>query len=222
MSERRKAAMGAPQNPAKRFFEWSSAEKCFKYYDKEKQENVMVKLPFKFLYLDQMITVKGWSESHQSGIWSNEVPTTSKDILMVKTKKGEIAKGTYKDIKEKVVAAGARYVQSVYIFMPDGEIANLQLKGSALAAWSEFTQKSRRRLPDEWVTIKTVEDKKKGATKYSQPVFQFDGSITQLDAERADTCFDILKDHFKEYLGAPPADPAQADHDEVEVDDPAW
>ena len=48
----RRGAFSQPQsNPATKFFDWKSNDKCFSYYDKEKQENVLVPLPFKFLNL---------------------------------------------------------------------------------------------------------------------------------------------------------------------------
>jgi len=84
------------------------------------------------LVLDELHTIKGWNDATSSAIYSNEVKWISKDELLVKPFKGnEIAKGLYKDIKEKVKAAGAHYVKSVYCMLEDGSIANLQLKGAA-------------------------------------------------------------------------------------------
>ena len=43
MSSNRAKAFQAPlSNPAKRFLEWKSNDKCFSYFDKEKKENVKV------------------------------------------------------------------------------------------------------------------------------------------------------------------------------------
>lgn len=198
----RRAAFAQPQtNPATKFIEWKSNDKAFSYYDKEKQENVLISLPFKFLTLDELHTIKGWNDATQSAIFSNEVKYISKDIMTVKPFKGnEIAKGIYKDIKDKIVAAGGHYTKSIYIMLEDGTLANLQLKGSAVQAWGEFTQKTRSRLADEWVSVKTTKDGKKGAVKFSVPEFTFDVSLTDEQNNQADEVFNVLESYLKTYL----------------------
>jgi len=198
----RKQAFATPQsNPATKFIEWKSNDKAFEYYDKETQKKVSIPLPFKFLVLDELHSVKGWNDATSSGIYSNEVKFISKEIMTVKPFKGnEIAKGLYKDIKEKIVAAGGHYVKSIYIMLEDGSLANLQLKGSSVQAWGEFTQKTRSRLPEEWVIVKTAKDGKKGAVKFSMPEFSFERSLSDAENEQADACFDVLETYLKAYL----------------------
>jgi hypothetical protein len=121
--------------------------------------------------------------------------------MTVKPFKGnEIAKGIYKDIKDKIVAAGGHYTKSIYIMLEDGTLANLQLKGSAVQAWGEFTQKTRSRLADEWVSVKTTKDGKKGAVKFSVPEFTFDGSLNDEQNNQADEVFNVLESYLKTYL----------------------
>ena len=198
----RRAAFAQPQsNPATKFIEWKSNDKSFNYYDKESQKNVAIPLPFKFLTLDELHTIKGWNDASGSNIFSNEVKYISKDIMTVKPFKGnEIAKGIYKDIKDKIVAAGGHYTKSVYIMLEDGTMANLQLKGSAVQAWGEFTQKTRSRLSDEWVSVKTAKDGKKGAVKFAVPEFTFDGSLNEEQNAQADEVFNQLESYLKTYL----------------------
>ena len=202
MSSNRAKAFQAPlSNPAKRFLEWKSNDKCFSYYDKEKKENVLVELPFKFLVLDQLHTVSGWNDATSSGIFSNEVKFISKQVMTVKPFKGnEIAKGLYADIKEKVKNAGGHYVKSIYIMLEDGTLANIQLKGSAVQQWGEFTNKSLSRLPEEWVVVDKAIDGKKGAVKYTTPGFTFGGSLSDKEAAQADLVFDELETYLKAYL----------------------
>ena len=201
MSNRKQAFAQPQSNPATMFIEWKSNDKAFEYYDKETQKKVSIPLPFKFLVLDELHAVKGWNDATSSGIFSNEVKFISKEIMTVKPFKGnEIAKGLYKDIKEKVVAAGGHYVKSIYIMLEDGTLANLQLKGSSVQAWGEFTQKTRSRLPEEWVIVKTAKDGKKGAVKFSIPEFSFERSLSDAENEQADLCFDILESYLKAYL----------------------
>ena len=198
----RRAAFQTPQsNPATKFIDWKSNDKNFSFYDKDLKENVAIPLPFKFLVLDEMHTVKGWNDATSSAIYSNEVKFISKEVMTVKPLKGnEIAKGLYKDIKEKIVAAGAHYVKSVYVMLEDGTLANVQLKGSAVQAWGEFTQKTKSRLSDEWVQVATAKEGKKGAVKFNVPEFTFLKSISDLESEQADECFDILEAYLKTYL----------------------
>lgn len=215
----RRQAFNTPQsNPSTKFLDWKSNDKCFSYYDKEKQEKVSVPLPFKFLVLDEMHTISGWNDATSSGIYSNEVKFISKEVMTVKPFKGnEIAKGLYKDIKEKIVAAGGHYVKSIYIMLEDGSLANIQLKGSAVQKWGEFTQKTRNRLPDEWVVVAKSLEGKKGAVKFNTPEFTFERSINDAEAEMADEAFNILETYLKAYLvKAEPVIEETIDNDEPE------
>ena len=198
----RKQAFAQPQsNPAAKFIDWKSNEKAFSFYDKENKVNVPIPLPFRFLALDELHTVKGWSDSCQSAIYANEVKFISKEPLTVKPFKGnEIAKGFYSDIKEKVKAAGAHYVKSIYVMLEDGSLANLQLKGASCQSWGDFTQKGRSRLPEEWVTVEKAIEGKKGAVKYYTPEFKFDKSLSENENTMADDAFAILETYLKAYL----------------------
>jgi hypothetical protein len=198
----RKQAFAQPQtNPATKFIEWKSNDKCFNYYDKEAQKNVEIPLPFKFLVLDELHTIKGWNDASSSNIYSNEVKFISKEVMTVKPFKGnEIAKGYYKDIKDKVVAAGGHYTKSIYVMLEDGSLANISLKGSGVQKWGDFTQKTRNRLADEWVIVAKAEDGKKGAVKFSTPSFSFANSISDEEANMADEAFNILESYLKTYL----------------------
>ena len=75
-------------NPVAKYLNWKSNDKCFSYYDKAKGENVKVELPIKFLFLEHYHTVKGWNDSSESGIYSNEVYSIGKEPLSVKAFKG--------------------------------------------------------------------------------------------------------------------------------------
>jgi len=209
MSNRRNAFQTPQSNPATKFLSWKSNDKDFSYYDKESQTNVAVELPFKFLVLDELASVKGWSDKFTGSIISNEVKFISKENLRVKcyhkNLKGEststeIASGIYKDIKEIVNTAGAKYHKSIYIMLEDGSLANIQLKGAAVQAWGNFTQKTKSRLPDEWVVVEKAIDGKKGAVKFTTPEFKFLKSLSEGEAEMADEAFNVLESYLKTYL----------------------
>ena len=146
-------------NPASKFLEWKSDEQKFAYYDKEQKTNIFVDLPITFLVLEEYHTVKGFSDSDQTGIYSNEVLQTGSDEIEVKTFKGRtIAKGLYKDIKSIVDGAGGRYHKSIYAVTKEGELVNISFKGACVSKWSDFTAKGAwKRLKDEWITISEAE-----------------------------------------------------------------
>ena len=201
MSNRRQAFSTPQSNPATKFIDWKSDDKCFSFYNKETSTKEEIPLPFKFLVLDELHAIKGWNDATSSGIFSNEVKFISKEVMTVKPFKGnEIAKGLYKDIKEKVQSAGGHYVKSIYIMLEDGTLANLQLKGSSVQKWGEFTQKTRNRLPDEWVQVSKSLEGKKGAVKFHTPVFEFLSSISDSEADLADEAFNTLETYLKAYL----------------------
>ena len=220
-SNRRQAFAQPQTNPATKFIDWKSNDKCFNYYDKETKENVALPLPFKFLVLDELHTVKGWNDASQSAIYSNEVKWISKEIMNVKPFKGnEIAKGLYKDIKEKVKSAGAHYVKSIYVMLEDGSIANLQLKGASCQSYGDFTAKTRSRLTDEWVEVANFVEGKKGAVKYTTPEFKFKKSISDAEADLADEAFNTLEAYLKTYLTkVEPTEIEVIDEESVEEDE---
>jgi len=219
-SNRRAAFTQPTTNPAGKFFEWKSNEKTFVYFDKETKVNVTVPLPFKFLVLDELHTIKGWNDATESGIYANEVKFISRDEMVVKPFKGnEIARGLYKDIKEKAKAAGGHYVKSIYIMLEDGSIANLQLKGAACQAWGDFTSKGKQRLLDEWVSVVGFDEAKKGSVKYTTPIFGYLASIGDAENDLANEAFNTLEAYLKTYLAkAEAVDEVETEevHDDLE------
>jgi hypothetical protein len=206
------------KNPAQRFFEWSSQDKTVKWYDKEAKQNVLMQLPFTFIVLDMLSTVKGFSDADGGGIWSNEVRDTRKDILTVRTKRGIKAQGLWKeDIKNSV--EGARYCRSVYIAFKDDDgdlvIGNIQMQGSANSAWIEFSRNTK--IYGVGIQITGSVEQKKGATTYYEPVFQVieanEATIAEaveLDKELQEYLAvslgreqEIVVDHDDDYTGQP-------------------
>lgn len=168
-------------NPTSKFLEWKSNNKSFSYYDKETKQNVEVKLPLTFIVLEEYHKISGFSDSDQTGIYSNEVLQIGTEEMEVKTFKGRIiAKGLYKDIKGAVNSAGGNYHKSIYAVTKEGELINISLKGAAVSKWSKLVEKGAwKRLSDEWISIESAEDHKKGMVKYSTPNFVFNTSLSE-------------------------------------------
>lgn len=182
------------KSPVKKYLKWDSAEKSFKYYDKEANKNVYVGIPVKFISLKEMATIGGFHEPSQSGIYSNELPTSALKTkeLTVKTFKGiTIAQGIYGDIKPNLAAAGAKFAISLYAML-NGELVCISLMGSSFSAWYDFAGENRKDFLSNTIEIKATVDKKKGATKYSEPVFTLGGNIDEADNVKAEKAYDEL------------------------------
>ena len=191
---------GGYSNPAKKFLEWKSNDNCFSYYDKEKGENVKVELPLQIQFLEHFHTVKGWHDASQSGIYANEVKFTGKDILKVKSfKGGTIAEGLYSEIRSKVRDAGGKYHRSVYALI-NGEIVNLQFKGAVVSAYSEFCKENEAaKFESNFIVIKEFKTLKKGATKYSVPVFEVGNAYTATDLQPVISAYKVITDYYNNY-----------------------
>lgn len=178
-------------SPAKHFLRVKSGS--VNYYDKDSGENVDVPVPVSFVVLDQLATVKGWSDSDQSGYWSNEVKSAGQDVFTVRTKQGEKASGIWKDIKNSQFLAGAKFNASVYIATKgrDGlEIQNIAFSGASLNAWIEFVNANKGVTRGKnKVVITGFSDEKKGAVKYQVPVFAVE-DIAEEELEAA-TALDV-------------------------------
>lgn len=186
-------------NPANRWFEWSGNKGNLKYYDKDAKINVEVSLPFTFIVLDQLATVKGWHDPSDSGIYSNEVKDTTKDPIVVKAfKGGVIAEGFYRDIKDKVKSNGGHFVANIYIAYKDKDIfyiGSIQFKGAALNSWADFSKRNRKDIMQKAVVIEGFETGQKGSVKYTTPKF----GLKEISAGTQEVAIDLDKE-LQEYL----------------------
>ena len=210
-------------SPISKYLEWKSNDKCFSFYDKENKTNVLVNLPLEFIVLEEYHTVKGFSDSDQTGIYANEVLQISAEEMEVKTFKGRvIAKGVYNEIKQTVNGAGGTYHKSMYIVTKDGELLNLSFKGAVVGKWSKFTEKGQfKRLKSEWVSIKTVENHKKGMVSYSTPDFEFSKKITQKEIDGIMPKVTEFTEYMANYFDNGSASKIEVKEDE-DVDDLAF
>jgi len=180
------------KNPAKKFITYKGSTGKFQYYDKATEKNVDVPLPIEFVMCDDLSTIKGWSDKHQSGIYSNEVHDTTLEELSVKYfKGGEFTKGIYQNIKGDILAAGGRYAKSIYAIM-SGELVNITLIGTALSSWIEmevgFTQPKFK--------VEKTKEGKKGATIFQTPIFESVQSTDQEWEEAKNIDKEILQPYF--------------------------
>lgn len=207
-------------NPATRWFEWQGSNGNLRYYDKEKKENIEVEIPFDFILLDRLSTIKGWHDASESGIYSNEVRDTRSETMLVKAfkMKEPIAEGFYSDIKDRVKAEGGRFVLNCYIAYTDdsGELAlaSLRLHGAALSAWMDFENDKANRplIYKKGIRIASVKAGKKGAIKFQTPVFELIDLPDEVNDQAATIDRDILQPYLISYL-------KRAKHEQVDDDD---
>jgi hypothetical protein len=196
------------QNPAEHYFEWKGGDGHIEFYDKEKQERITVPLPLEFIVLDQLNGVTGWSDTDQSGIWSNETRST-KDEFVVRTKKRTLYVGPYKNDQglSQVAGFGGKYIKIVYIAHKNkaGEyiMGRIGLTGAALNAWIDFTK--AHSVTSGKVRITGKHEEKKGATVYQVPVFEW-LQWEQEEYEQAVVLDKLLQQYLATYLTAPKYD----------------
>lgn len=191
-------------NPAKFFYEWVGSKGCLKYFDKskgEKGEQVFVNLPFTFLVLDRLSSIKGFSDDDQSGFWSNEIRDIKKEKLTVRTKKGVVATEFYSNLAP-VLNLGACYSQSVYIAVKDEKgqfsICNFAIHGSAIGEWINLCK--GKDIYKYAVTIVSATPAKKGATNYFIPVFKLNPTISPETEQRAIELDKELQEYLTTYF----------------------
>lgn len=208
-------------NPATRYLEWKSKEKCFSFYNRDTGKEELIKLPFKFALLEQYHTVRGWDDSTDSRIFGNEVLYLgTQEIRVMSYKGGKLLEGLYNTIKADVLRVGGKYHRSLYIVLEDGTLCNLVFKGSAVKEWTDFVKESKKGLFESWIEIKEAEEKKKGSIKYTTPVFELGSKITKKHDVIIDEAANAVATYFNEQFKteAPQQEPEQVEDLET-VDD---
>lgn len=165
------------ENPCKKFYEFKGDTGVFKRWNKEKEEHEELKTPSYFIVLDQLNTIKGYSDQHQCGIYSNEVHSLTNEILKVKSFKGGLSiTGLYNEIKGEIASCGGKFAKSVYCMKIDEsgknhELVNFQFVGAALSSWFDFNKSFSANNHIVAITGET-EEGKKGRVTYFMPVFK--------------------------------------------------
>lgn len=223
MSRRTLNKTEGSKNPATKFLEWNSSNKCFSYYSKELKEkllsegktdkeikenklaDVLVELPIKIQFLEEFHTIKGFHQVSDSSIYSNEIKTMSEELTVKSFKLQEpLAKGLYNDIKHQVKSIGGKYGKSVYALL-DGEIVNFSLYGASITPFILYTSGDKKTnikghshlLETNFIEVKDFVNKKKGVNKYTEPIFSLGETFTPEENKLADEKYQVIADYFK-------------------------
>ena len=159
------------QHPCKSFMQWAAKKAELSYYDKETKLDVIVPIPFRFLVLDELHTIRGYNKPKKEGYWSNEVRDTKKQVIKIQSKAGVQAEGLYEDIKGKV--AGAKYNKAVYIAYFDTnkalKLGCLLLSGTAMSDWFDFCK--GKNVKTGAIKIEGTRKVEDGEDVYYSPIF---------------------------------------------------
>jgi hypothetical protein len=161
------------ESPVKKFFKVRASTGDVVHYDKSLARELEQPVPFRFIVLDVLNTVGGFHEPSNSGIWSNEVRNSNKDVLIVRNKTGVLAEGPYSDIKDKLKAVGGKFANAVYLAYSDGsdwKLGKITFVGASVSAWFDFGS-GKRFDANPGVVVSGFTAQKKGRTEYFVPEF---------------------------------------------------
>jgi len=195
-----------PTNPALFFAEWSSTKKYFEFYDKVNKVDVALPMPFAFLPVFEMTTLKGYNHKEGKSYWSNEVKNIQTDKFTVMSKnnltkeiKTEFV-GLYSEIKN-LIDGKANFTKSIYIGVKDQQgvlqLANLQISTSSLGSWIKFA--SANDLSKIAVQVASYTNEQNGAVHFTAPVYTALPVTPQVDAQ-AVVLQKVVKEYINEYL----------------------
>lgn len=193
------------KNPCQHWMQWDSGNGCWKAYDKETKQNISYPSDTRFICLDALSTVTGFSDAFQKGYYSNEVRRLGQDTIRAMCDGKEVAKGLWKDIKIQV--RDIKFAASVYVMAKlgnDYQLANLRLSGAAVTGWIEFTKSVggiSALFGDVVVTVTEVTQEKKGSVSYTVPRFSIvSRTLTPEAAAKADELDTQLQQFLEQYL----------------------
>jgi hypothetical protein len=219
---------GNTPHPAQRWFEWVGSKGEFKYYDKEKEKIVPVKLPFTFIVLDQTYTIRGYNKKKQTGIYSNEIRDTREEQFDVKYFDGneKIARGFWSDIKDKVgsKAVGGKFAVNCYVAYKDGKSLKLgafQIVGCALGPWFDFQKEHKKDLLTHAVVVKEFVHDDSGAVEFNSPVYELVeiSEASNLAAVELDKELQTYLEGYFQRTRITPGDPAERPQEDAPADD---
>lgn len=193
-------------NPAMRWFKWAALNGDITYYDKEREQNVSIKMPMSFLVLDTLDVVNGVTRKNQNGqqfsIRSNEVRSSGSESFNIYVNKEKVLSGMYRDISQQIKERGGHFNKSIYIAFYDEDnilrIGNLRLKGSALSAWFSYT--AEHNVYEGATIMNRGEQLDNGVVSYYLPAFSYSNNVSEESKQRASGLDEVLQDYLDVYF----------------------
>lgn len=220
-------------NPAVKTLKWKNEKKSkgkvvretgWYYWDKNANdgegEDVMVEMPFTFMWLETATSFSGFHDKLEKGIYSNEILDIKTQKLTVRCNNETLNEGLYNAIKDAVKGVGGKYCQAVYGLMAtnDGyEIVRFLMTGASATAWISFNKDASNKTLAISCNGKKEVEMKTGAT-YDAPTFSYIKGTPEF-LEEADNRYKEVKEYFQYILSEPvvtePEPSDMTDPDEV-------
>lgn len=185
------------KSPIERYFEWNGSLGQPKFWNGS--ENELIKLPFNMILLGTRASVTGFDSDSNSRVYSNFINNTSTDELYVRNSNGIIAQGLWNDVKGTIGEKG-KFSQNLFFVFTDASGENklgmFTIKGSAMGAWIDFVKEDRNSLYTNVISLASVLDKKKGATKYKVPVFSVGTVVSDAQVQVAKEFAQVLNEYL--------------------------
>lgn len=186
------------KSPVKYYINFSGETGAFTYWDSVEKKNVALE-DLDMIVMDTRGSVSGWSDEHNSKIFSNYFRTT-KEKINVRAGDKDLLTGTYLADKTKIKELGGKYQVNIFALVDingDWVPAVLQLTGSSLAAWSAFTETNKIwDIYKSLLVVRRGNQQKKGRVLFYTPEFSLE-AVTDKVSSMADT---VYKDYVKPYL----------------------
>lgn len=208
-------------NPATKFIALSGTTGKFGYWDKTQEKKVELDYPITFLPLDVLFAIKGFSNNHSSGIYSNEIHSLSNEKFSVRIfGQGEFANGFYKEIKEKIATEGGKFANIVYGVMKDDDDMNIvcfQFYGASLSPFIDY-QKIAKNIYANAIQIVGSKEAKKGNISYYVPEFK-SIKVSEESSKKADELDKELQKYFVAKTHKEKEEPDEVNEEPEENDD---
>ncbi len=187
-------------HPSVEWAKWYSDDECFKYWDKDKAENVAITLPDEIVVVAEWNSIWGYVQALNTWVRSNEVFSFN-DPFVVRKNDGSIwLQGTWNEIKEQVKGAKAKLQKHVHYTTADSlELKTLIISWAALTAWIDSLQKDKIANPTTHkLKLKEIKKWKIWKIEYTYPVFENASPLDQNDKNLQKAMGAQLQKHYEE------------------------
>ena len=187
-------------HPSVEWAKWYSDDECFKYWDKEKAENVAITLPDEIVIVAEWNSIWGYVQALNTWVRSNEVFNFN-DPFVVRKNDGTLwVQGTWNEIKEQVKGAKAKLQKHIHYTTADSlELKTLIISWAALTAWIDSLQKDKIANPTTHkLKLKEIKKWKIWKIEYTYPVFENASPLDQNDKNLQKAMGAQLQKHYEE------------------------
>lgn len=187
-------------HPSVEWAKWYSDDECFKYWDKEKAENVAITLPDEIVVVAEWNSIWGYVQALNTWVRSNEVFNFN-DPFVVRKNDGSLwLQGAWNEIKEQVKGAKAKLQKHIHYTTADSlELKTLIISWAALTAWIDSLQKDKIANPTTHkLKLKEIKKWKIWKIEYTYPVFENASPLDQNDKNLQKAMGAQLQKHYEE------------------------